>query len=670
VLRHVWIPLQDGTRLAARVWLPADAAGPVPAVLEYIPYRKNDGTAPRDVTLHGRFAQAGYASVRVDCRGSGDSDGVMTDEYHPTELADALEVLAWIERQEWSDGQVAIIGKSWGGFNGLQIAALDPPQLRCIVTVCSTDDRYADDVHYAGGSLLASEMLPWASTMLAYNARPGDPAVLGDGWRAAWLDRLERTVPYVEEWLAHQRRDAYWEHGSVCEDYAAVKVPVYAVGGWLDQYRGAVFRLLERLDVPVKAMIGPWSHNYPHQGEPGPAIDFQAECVRWFGHWMAGEDDGIMDEPRLHAWIPDPAPIGSDSRIRHGRWVSEPSWPAHGVEQRATPLRDLAGGAGPGTGAPGDPNSRSAVLRSPLALGAAAGDFLKFGDIPGQYGDQAADDGRAHTFTGPPLDERVEILGEPSVTLRVTSDRPQAQLAVRLCEVFPDGGSRLVTTGLLNLTHREGHAEPRPLEPGRAYEVTVPLFAIGHAFGAGNRIRVAVSASLWPWAWPSPEAVAVRLDTGYGELTLPVRAPRPAEEDGYEPYPPPSEVPPHTVESTEIPGARRVEWDAAAREQTVTVTNADGTMVDRADGLTRTGRELNRFRLTEGDPLSAAVECEREETVGRGEWATRVRTWSRMTAGATDFLVANRLCAYEGSGDGEREVFTRSWTFTVPRDHV
>ncbi|WP_405804240.1 CocE/NonD family hydrolase [Streptomyces sp. NBC_01187] len=661
VLRHVWVPLKDGTRLAARVWLPADAEGPVPAVLEYIPYRKNDGTAPRDATLHGQFAQAGYAAVRVDCRGSGDSDGVMLDEYHQTELDDALEVLAWIERQEWADGQVAIIGKSWGGFNGLQIAALQPPQLRCVVTVCSTDDRYADDVHYAGGSLLASEMLPWAATMLAYNARPHDPAVLGDAWRAEWLDRLDKTVPYAEEWLTHQRRDAYWRHGSVCEDYSAIKVPVYAVGGWLDPYRGAVFRLMEHLDpatAPVKAMVGPWAHTYPHQAEPGPAMDFQGECVRWFDHWMRGADNGIMDEPRLHAWIPESTPVGSDREIRPGRWTAEPSWPAPGVTARRIPLAELGGGEG------------TALLRSPLPLGAASGDFLKFGDIPGQYGDQAADDGRSHTFTGPVLEETTEILGVPEVSLRVTSDRPQAQLAVRLCEVFPDGSAKLVTTGLLNLTHRDGHAEPEPLEPGRAYEVSVPLFAIGHAFGAGNRIRVAVSASLWPWAWPSPEKVTVELDASYGELTLPVRAPRPAEEAALRPYDPPREGPPHSIELTGIPGDRTVTLDLETGEQTVTTTPADGTMVDHADGLTRTGSDLNRFRLTEGDPLSAVVECERDEAISRGEWATRVHTRSRMTADATDFLVVNTLTAYEGSGADERQVFARTWTFSVSRDQV
>uniref|UniRef100_A0AAU3GNL1 CocE/NonD family hydrolase n=1 Tax=Streptomyces sp. NBC_01401 TaxID=2903854 RepID=A0AAU3GNL1_9ACTN len=658
VQRHVWIPLDDGTRLAARVWLPADAEGPIPAILEYIPYRKNDGTAPRDVTLHAQFAAAGYASVRVDCRGSGDSGGIMLDEYHPTELSDALEVLDWIEEQDWSDGQVAIIGKSWGGFNGLQIAALQPPQLRCIVTVCSTDDRYADDVHYAGGSLLASEMLPWAATMLAYNARPSDPAVLGEAWRQEWLDRLEGTVPYAEEWLSHQRRDAYWQHGSVCEDYSAIKVPVYAVGGWLDPYRGAVLRLMENLDVPAKAMLGPWAHTYPHQAEPGPAMDFQGECVRWFDHWMAGVDDGIMDEPALRAWIPDPAPVGSDLVERPGRWVSEPSWPAPGVEARALPLNTLGG-------APG-----SAVLRSPLAIGAGGGDFLKFGDVPGQYADQAADDGRSHTFTGPVLAERLEILGTPDVTLRVTSDRPQAQLAVRLCEVAPDGSSKLVTAGFLNLTHRDGHADPRPLEPGRAYEVSVPLFAIGHAFAAGSRIRVSVSASLWPWVWPSPEPVALELDTGHGTLTLPVRVPRPAEEAALRPYAPAQAVPPHSIETTAIPGDRKVSHDFETGEQIIVTTPADGTMTDHADGLTRSGKDLNRFRLVEGDPLSATVECEREEFISRGDWVTRVHTRSRMTADATDFCVVNQLSAFEGAAEAEREIFTRTWSFTVPRDQV
>jgi pimeloyl-ACP methyl ester carboxylesterase len=215
VLANAWIVLSDGCRLAARIWLPEDAVErPVPAILEYIPYRKNDATAARDAAMHPYFAEHGYAAVRVDTRGSGDSDGILRDEYLPQEQRDGLEVLRWLASQPWCTGRVGMMGKSWGGFNALQIAAHDPPELGAVISVASTDDRYADDVHYMGGCLLAWDMLSWASTMLAYNARPPDPDVVGERWRAMWLDRLENTPPFVESWLAHQRRDEYWKQGS------------------------------------------------------------------------------------------------------------------------------------------------------------------------------------------------------------------------------------------------------------------------------------------------------------------------------------------------------------------------------------------------------------------------------------------------------------------------
>ena len=183
--------MPDGCRLAARIWLPENAEQqPVPVILEYIPYRKNDGTALRDSLYHPYFAGHGYAAMRVDMRGSGDSEGVMLDEYLQQELDDAVSVIAWLAEQPWCDGSVGMMGKSWGGFNSLQVAALHPPELKAIITVCSTDDRYADDVHYKGGCVLTTDMLGWSTTMLAWNARPPDPDVLGENWRKRWLDRL------------------------------------------------------------------------------------------------------------------------------------------------------------------------------------------------------------------------------------------------------------------------------------------------------------------------------------------------------------------------------------------------------------------------------------------------------------------------------------------------
>jgi len=285
-IENLLIPMGDGVRLAARVWLPPDAdASPVPAILEMIPYRKRDGTAARDAMIHPYLAGHGYACLRVDIRGSGDSEGVLLDEYLEREQQDAVEAIEWIARQPWCTGRVGMMGISWGGFNSLQVAARRPPQLGAIITLCSTDDRYADDAHYMGGCLL-TENMTWGSAIFAHAALPPDPELVGPDWRRLWLQRLEAHHPWIERWLAHQRRDDYWRQGSVCEDYAAIACPVYAIGGWADAYTNAVPRLLQHLKVPRKGLIGPWAHAFPHLASPGPAIGFLQEALRWWDQWL------------------------------------------------------------------------------------------------------------------------------------------------------------------------------------------------------------------------------------------------------------------------------------------------------------------------------------------------------------------------------------------------
>jgi putative CocE/NonD family hydrolase len=306
VIENTWIPLSDGTRLAAKIWLPERAeTEPVPAILEYIPYRKGDGTAIRDELVYPYLAGHGYAGVRVDIRGHGESDGVPEDEYTAREQADGVEVIAWIAEQEWCSGAVGMQGISWGGFNSLQVAAHRPPALKAIMTLCSTDDRYADDVHYKGGVVEAMDMLHWATYLLMANAEPPDPAIVGERWRELWLQRVDGNEPYGDVWLEHQRRDDYWKHGSVCEDFGAIECAVYAVGGWQDGYTNAIPRMLAGLPGPRKGLIGPWGHRWPHSGSPGPAIGFLQESLRWWDHWLKGEDTGIMDEPMLRAWVED-----------------------------------------------------------------------------------------------------------------------------------------------------------------------------------------------------------------------------------------------------------------------------------------------------------------------------------------------------------------------------
>ena len=660
-IENCWIPLSDGTRLAARIWLPNDAeTQPVPAILEYIPYRKNDFTTPRDAVQHPYISGHGYAAVRVDLRGSGDSDGLLLDEYLPQEQEDALEVISWIAGQPWCTGDVGMIGISWGGFNGLQVAAHNPTELKAVITLCSTDDRYADDVHYMGGCLLGNDQLPWASSMLVRNGLPPDPRFVGDRWREMWFERLENTPPFVEAWMSHQRRDAFWKQGSVCENYDAVQCPVYAVGGWADAYTNTVFRLLAGLPGPRKGLVGPWAHLYPEMGIPGPAIGFLQESLRWWDYWLKGIDTGVMDEPMFRVWMQESIEPDASCPLWPGRWVAEPAWPSAHIGTQSYYLN--ANGL-----------DETAASETALAFqgvqhaGMDAGIWCGHGAPADMPPDQRDEDGRSLTFTSPPVSEAVEILGFPELTLAIAVDRPQALLAVRLCDVSATGSSTLISRGLLNLTHRESHEHPSPLEPGKRYDVTLRLNGIAHSLAPGHRWRVAISPTYWPWAWPSPEAVTLTLFAGgNSRLSLPLRPPR-QEDAALAPFAEPEGAPPIDAELFR-PGERKftVVHDAVSNAFELVDGGYRGSRRIRANGVEYESEAYNRYSIVSGQPLSALVECERMMRVGREEWQIRIETNSTMTADKERFYVTNVLEAYEA----DVRVFARTWDFTVARDMV
>ncbi len=317
----VWITLTDGTRLAARVWMP-EGQGGFPTVLEFLPYRRRDGTCQRDESTYPAFAEAGIAGIRVDSRGNGDSDGLFDDEYSPQELADACEVIAWIAAQGWSNGSVGMMGISWGGFNALQVAAMRPPALKAVISLSSTADRYNDDIHYKGGCQLSANVY-WAGTMLSYASRPPDPEVLGNSWREVWLERLQAEPFLLEVWLRHQRRDAYWQHGSICEDWSAIEVPVFIIAGWADGYRNAPATVAANSTALVKAMTGPWIHKYPHFAWPRPRADFLRMAIAWWKRWLMGEPTGVEDWPAYRAYMSEAPRPGSSARQPPGRGASD-----------------------------------------------------------------------------------------------------------------------------------------------------------------------------------------------------------------------------------------------------------------------------------------------------------------------------------------------------------
>jgi len=657
---HTWIDLSDGTRLAARIWRPITDE-PVPAILEYLPYRKGDLMADRDERLGTWFAGHGYAWIRVDIRGTGDSDGIIADEYTRQEQNDGLEVIDWIEARPWCTGSVGMIGISWGGFNGLQIAARRPPALKAVISMCSTDDRYADDVHYDGGCVLNWDALPWASIMLGMNALPPDPETVGEGWRETWLRRLDETPPFIHAWLTHQRRDDFWRQGSVCEDYAAIECPVYMVGGWADGYTNAIGRTLAGLPGTRKGLIGPWPHSFPHRADQGPRIGFLQEALRWWDRWLKGVDNGIEDEPMLRAWVQEPAGPDELSRDRPGRWVSETAWPPPSV----TPSRwHLGGGSLDAQAAPAARLTHTGLQHH----GLAAGTWCPYGPAADFPPDQREEDALCLTFDSAPFEEQLELLGHPRLRLTVSADRPNAFVMARLCDVSPDGTSTLLSRGALNLTHRQSHEDLAPVEPGQDYEVDIELDALGQAVAAGHRLRLALSTTYWPWLWPSPEVTTITVTTGASSwLELPVR-PREAG-DGPDPAFEPPETAPglETVVEEQVPAFHIVEHDIVAGTYTMRFNqDGDNRVRNLPSGIEMWDRNRDEMTIRDGDPSSARTSCQRVYGLARGDWRVEIRTHSTMTADATDFHLSNTVEAFEG----DDRVFERTWERTIPRDHV
>lgn len=652
--------MRDGTRLAARLWLPLEAdAHPVPAILEYLPYRQGDLTILADSRRHPYFAGHGYGSLRVDLRGTGNSEGILPDEYLVQEQEDALDILEWLAQQSWCNGSVGMLGISWGGFNSLQVAARRPPQLKAIISIGSSDDRYSDDVHYIGGALLASNMLSWAAYMLCINALPPDPQIVGDRWREMWRERLKQTPPYVHTWLSHPRRDAYWQHGSVCENYASIACPVYVVGGWADGYTNSVLRLLEHLQVPRKGLIGPWSHDYAYEAIPGPQIGFLQECVRWWDYWLKGIENGIMDEPMLHAWLQNSVAPQTYYAEMPGRWITEPVYPSANITPRDFFLN--------AHGLSDSPSEQAVELKvcSPQSTGLAAGEWCPHG-YPGEMpDDQRADDGYSLGFDSAAFDAPVEILGFPQLTLTVSADRPIAFLIARLCDVAPDGASLLVSRGVLNLTHRDSHAQPAPLEPHKPYTVSLVLNAAGHSLAVGHRWRLALSTTYWHYVFPAPETVTATIFcNATARLTLPVRQPR-AEDAALVPF--------GTAECAAPVASTLLRPPVYERRITRDLTNQTVEFINRVDGgsrqLSDAGIEYEScvdetFSIREGDPLSAHISSRRMRQLKRAGLPVRVETFGTMRGDAQNFYVTNRLEAFEG----ETRILERDYEFSTPRD--
>lgn len=659
-IENIWIPMPDGTRLAARIWLPENAdVQPVPAILEYLPYRKRDGTVERDHLTHPYFAGHGYASVRVDMRGTGDSEGICRGEYLLQEQDDAIAVIEWLTEQPWCSGNVGIMGISWGGFNGLQVAARRPQALKAVITLCSTDDRYADDIHFMGGGIL-TDKLSWGATAFTIAMTPPDPAIVGDPWRDMWLQRLENNGCWLIDWFRHQRRGDFWKHGSICEDYSSITAAVYAIGGWADGYTNPVFRMMDKLSCPKKALIGPWAHKYPHFANPGPQIGFLQEALRWWDQHLKGIDTGIMDEPMIRAWVQDAHAPEATHSPRKGNWVTEESWDMTSPGKKWY-LTNSSLCQSP----PKDTPERILVA-SPHTAGRTAPNWFQFGLGADGPTDQNGEAGLVWSVESEPLDAQIKLLGFPRLRCTLSCERPVGQIGVVLSSVAPNGEATMISYGVLNLTHRQDHEHPSPMPEGKDEPIDVQLNACGQTVPKGYRLRLAISSAYWPILWPAPETAALDIDLNTARLFLPIRDHH-DDQSTIRPFHHAEGAPP--LKATPLTPAdwhRRIISDIGTGVETFSRYDDTGEIRHEHTGLVVRYIKDEKFSIHPDDPNSANGVCTWSKSYSRGAWKAEVETQCKVEALKTVWRIGAVVIARENG----QEIFRKEFNEDIIRDLV
>lgn len=657
-IENHWITLKDGTRLAARIWMPDGAeSDPVPAVFEFLPYRKRDGTCLRDESTYPVFAAAGIAGVRVDIRGSGESDGVIDGEYTELELANACELIAWIAAQPWSNGSVGMMGISWGGFNSLQVAALRPPALKAVISIASTVDRYNDDIHYKNGCHLSAQ-LSWAATMLGYQSRSPDPELVGDRWKAMWLERLEHEPFFMEEWLTHQRRDEFWQHGSISEDFSRVEIPTLVLAGWADGYRNTPLMAVEGLGSKAKALIGPWVHKYPHFAWPKPRTDFHGEALAWWNKWLRGEDNGIDRLPQARAYILDAIRPAPRRDFDPGFWASKDVW---SVPEMQCFYVEQFGKLTEGMPIPQAPE-HAVYLRSPLDTGTASGEYFTLKPDAEMAIDQRGDDAGSLTFETVPLSADHDYLGRPVLTLSLRSQAQTGNLCARLVDIHPDGTATRVAFGVINLTHRDGNANPQPLIPGEKISIRLQLDACGYRFRKGHRIRLAISTAYWPMVLPPPDDAGVEIDIASLGLGLPMLGSYQtitiAEPENPDPLP-------KYIEHAPAATKRQMLKDLSANRTSYCIHEDTGLFEHPDTGLSTRQLREETWSISPGDPLSMRGMSTWTCDMRRPGWFVRTVSTATIACTADDWIISATVTAYEGDAQVFEKVFAEK---RIPRD--
>lgn len=655
--RNVRIPMADGVTLAADLYMPEGAKGrKFPAIIEYTPYHKNNNASygPR-ATRYPYFASHGYVFVNVDIRGLGDSEGVNTSFTSPDEVKDNLAVIRWCAKQPWCDGKVGMIGISYTGGVCYDAARQAPDELKALI-VCQMCSDWYDGMACPGGSPRVFAYENYAPLMAAYNFAPPDPDLVGEKWSEIWKQRLEGSRPWGNAYLENLLDGPFYESRLLRGHEDRVKAATFLIGGWCDWYPDDLLRVFAKLKCPKRVLIGPWTHNYPENAWPLPRINDRFECLRWFDKHLKGIDTDqkrpLDKEPPVVLFVSEFTKPHVLRKQDNGAFRAEMQWPVSPA--RVSELFLGEAGRLDGKDAPGTRPGKT-DLEYRADVGVAAGRYAIGQMLPGwgMPDDQRLDEPHSLVYTAnlPDAAKSGTLLGVPVATLFLSSTASVAFLSVKLCDVAPDGTSVMVSKAVLNLTHRNGHVKPELLEPGKVYEVRVPLLATAYRFKPGHRLRLMLAAADFQNVWPTPEPHTM---TVYYGPKQPSRLELSWVEAGKLPEPhfrASDFMPPDPPEKLNLP-KYAIERDLTGRTTSVRYTTRSGV-----------GTNTSAYTVSLDRPAEAVVRSEYDYPMERNNLSILVHAACTTRSDAKAF---HHLTSIEITLNGKPH-WRKSWAVSVPR---
>ena len=534
--KNVAMPMRDGVVLRGNVYRP-ETEEPVPAILIRTPYGK-EGTLIQAFSIEAvRAAEAGYAVIQQDTRGRFASEG----EFYPfrNEVEDGYDSVEWVAAQSWCTGAVGMSGLSYMGAVQWWAAIARPPHLKAIIPITIGSQSGMDQLAYQGGAFKAGYLIWWAALFVVPETLRRMIAA-GEADRSdvvrvlAATDNVEAQVrhlpmadlplfrdkdvaPYYFDWM---RREVPGPTAATIRDqYTKVQVPAWNVSGWYDYFLDGTLENFTRMQqegggadarAGQRLLIGPWDHVLGSAGAgfdfgsqaSKAGIDFDGLQLRYFDHHLKGEQNGVDTDAPIRLFV-----------MGENVWRDEHEWPLARTQYQKWFLHSSGGAVGESgqisPEVPTQPEPADAYVYDPRhpapTIGGAVGlPGLMIGANVG-YQDQRPLEARSDVlvYTSAAFTQPMEVTGPVTLTLYASSSAPDTDFMVRLCDVYPDGASRILADGTLRARYRDGYASPSLIEPGQVYAYTIDLAATSNVFQPGHRLRVDVTSSSFPFIQPN-----------------------------------------------------------------------------------------------------------------------------------------------------------------------